>query len=174
MPRLRGSADLLEDRRRRAMALLDAGYSLNEVGRQIGCNPSSVMRWRDARRRGGARALEVRFSPGRPLKLDSAQRKRLVRALLKGPIAQGYRTNLWTTARIAEVVEREFGVSYHPDHIGRLMHSLGWSPQKPERRALERDEEDIERWKQKSWPRIKKTPQGWAPISSLLMNRASC
>src|ERR1017187_2581620 len=76
--------------------------------------------------------------------------------VLKGPIAQGYRTNLWTTARIAGLVEREFGVSYHPDHIGRLMHSLGWSPQKPERRALERDEEEIERWKQEEWPRIKK------------------
>jgi transposase len=174
MPRLKGSADLLEDRRRRALALLDAGNSLNEVGRQIGCNPSSVMRWRDARRRGGARALEVRFSPGRPWKLDPAQRKRLVRLLLKGPMAQGYRTNLWTTARIAELVERQFGVRYHPDHIGRLMHSLGWSPQKPERRALERDDEEIERWKQKDWPRIKKTPRGWAPISSLPMNRASC
>jgi transposase len=174
MPRLKGSADLLEDRRRRALALLDAGNSLNEVGRQIGCNPSSVMRWRDARRRGGARALEVRFSPGRPWKLDPAQRKRLVRLLLKGPMAQGYRTNLWTTARIAELVERQFGVRYHPDHIGRLMHSLGWSPQKPERRALERDDEEIERLKKKVGPLKKKTPRGWAPISSLPMNRASC
>lgn len=173
MPRLKGSADLLEDRRRRALALLDEGNSLNEVGRRIGCNPSSVMRWRDARRRGGADALQVRFSPGRPLKLVAAERKRLVRRLLKGPMAQGYRTNLWTTARIAGLVEREFGVSYHPDHIGRLMHSLGWTPQKPERRALERNEEEIERWKQKEWPRIKKTPRGWAPISSLPMNRAS-
>jgi transposase len=160
MPRLKGSADLLEDRRRRALALLDDGLSLNEVGRRIGCNPSSVMRWRDARRQGGIGAL--------------LERKRLVRLLLKGPMAQGYRTNLWTTARIAEMVEREFGVRYHPDHVGRLMHSLGWTPQKPERRALERDEDEIERWKQKEWPRIKKTLQGWAPISSLPMNRASC
>src|SRR6266436_5056522 len=121
MPRLKGSADLLEDRRRRALALLDDGLSLNEVGRQIGCNPSSVMRWRDARRRGGVDALQVRFSPGRPLKLAAGKRKRLVRLLLKGPMAQGYRTNLWTTPRIAEMVEREFGVRYHPDHIGRLM-----------------------------------------------------
>lgn len=164
MPRPKGSADLLADRRRRGLALLDSGCSLNEVGRQIGCGASSVMRWRDARSRQGERAFEVRFSPGRPLKLAIAQRKRLVRILLKGPMAQGYRTNLWTTARIAELVEREFAVRYHPDHIGRLMHSLGWTPQKPERRALERDEDQIERWKQKQWPRIKKTPQGWAPI----------
>ncbi len=173
MPRLKASAELLEDRRRRALALLDEGCSLNEVGRQIGCNASSVMRWRDARRQGGDEALQVRFSPGRPLKLAATRRKKLVRLLLKGPLAQGYRTNLWTTARIAALIESEFGVSYHPDHIGRLMHDLGWTPQKPERRALERNEEEIERWKQKAWPRIKKTPQGWAPASSLPMNRAS-
>src|ERR1035441_472238 len=163
MPRLKGGADLLEDRRRRALTLLDEGLSLNEVGRRIGCNLSSVMRGRDARRQGGADALQVRFSPGRPLKLGPSQRKRLVRLLLKGPMAQGYRTNLWTTARIAEMVEREFGVRYHPDHIGRLMHSLGWTPQKPERRALGRDEGEIERWKQKEWPRIKKRSKAGRP-----------
>ena len=163
MPRVKGSADLLEDRRRRALVLLDEGNSLNEVGRRIGCNPSSVMRWRDRRRRGGDEALQVRFSPGRPLKLAAAQRKRLVRLLLKGPMAQGYGTNVWITARIAELVEREFGVSYHPDHIGRLMHSFGWTPQKPERRALERNEDEIERWKQKDWPRIKKRSTAGCP-----------
>jgi transposase len=146
------------------LALLDSGYSLNEVGRRIGCHASSVMRWRDCRRRGGARGLRVRCSPGRPLKLDLGKRKRLIDLLLQGPTAQGYRTNLWTTARIAEVIRQEFGVHYHRDHVGRLMHSLQWSPQKPERRALERKEPAIERWKQKDWPRIKKTLRGWAPI----------
>jgi transposase len=124
MPRLKGSADLLEDRRKRALALLDSGESLNEVGRRIGCNPSSVMRWRDARRRGGAKALRVRFSPGRPLKLDRTQRRRLVNLLLQGPMMHGYRTNLWTTARIAELIRKQFGIQYHRDHVGRLMHSL--------------------------------------------------
>lgn len=163
MPRPRGSADLLEDRRRRALALLDSGCSLNEVGRRIGCGASSVMRWRDARRRGGEEALRVRYSPGRPPKLDKKQRKRLVRLLLRGAMAHGYHTNLWTTARIAEVIDREFGVPYHRDHIGRLLHSLQWSRQKPERRAVERDEKAIARWKRKDWPRIKKTLRGLAP-----------
>lgn len=160
MSRPQGSADLLEDRRRRALVLLDSGCSLNEVGRRIGCNASSVMRWRDARRRGGAQALQVRFSPGRPPKLDKKEHKRLLRLLLQGAMAHGYRTNLWTTARIAEVIQRNFGIQYHPDHVGRLLHSLHWSPQKPERRALERDEKAIQRWKKEDWPRIKKKPRG--------------
>ena len=163
MPRLKGSADLLEDRRRRALALLDSGYSLNEVGRRIGCNASSVMRWRDARRQRGEQGLRVRFSPGRPLKLDRKQRRRLVTLLLQGPMMHGYRTNLWTTARIAELIGSQFGIQYHRDHVGRLMHSLNWSPQKPERRALERNEKAIARWQQKDWPRIKKTLRGWVP-----------
>ena len=163
MPRLKGSADLLEDRRRRALALWDTGLSLNEVGRRIPCAASSVLRWLRARRRGGPDALRVRFSPGRPLKLGASQRRRLVKVLLKGPQAHGYRTQLWTTARIAEVIRREFGVHYHRDHVGRLMHRLKWSPQKPETRAVERDEEAIERWKRKDWPRVKKTLGGWAP-----------
>jgi len=174
MPRLKGSADLLEDRRRRALTLCDKGLSLNEVGRRIQCAASSVLRWLRARRRGGTDALRVRSSPGRPLKLGPTQRRRLVRLLLKGPIAHGYRTNLWTTARIAVLIEHEFGVHYHRDHIGRLMHSLNWSHQKPERRAVERDEQAIERWKQKDWLRIKKTPRGWAPTSSSSTNPDSC
>ena len=163
MPRPKGSADLIEDRRKRALGLLDSGYSLNEVGRRIGCNPSSVMRWRDARRRGGAKALRVRFSPGRPLKLDLRQRRRLVKLLLQGPMMHGYRTNLWTTARIAELIRRQFGIQYHRDHVGRLMHRLQWSLQIPEWRALERDEHAIVRWQQNDWPRIKKTLRGWVP-----------
>jgi len=162
-----GSADLIADRRRRALAFLDEGLSLHEVARIIGCNASSVMRWRDARLKNGDEAFIVHFSPGRPPKLSTAQKRKLEKLLLKGAVAHGYSTALWTTARIANVIEKKFGVRYHPDHIGRLMSWLGWSHQKPERRALERDEERIERWKTQEWPRIKKTPDGWAPISSL-------
>jgi transposase len=161
---MKGSADLLEDRRQRALALLRTGLSFNETARRIPCAASSVMRWFNAWRRGGARALKVRSSPGRPVRLQPIQRRRLVRVLLKGPLARGYLTNLWTTARIAEVIQQEFGVHYHRDHIGRLMHSFNWSHQKPETRAIERDEKTIARWKKKDWPRVKKTLRGWVPI----------
>jgi transposase len=174
VPRPKGSADLIADRRRRALALLKSGLSLNEVARRIQCVASSVMRWRDAWQRHGSDALKVGSSPGRPLKLKSAQRRRLVKSLSKGPLAHGYNTNVWTTARIAELIRREFGVSYHRDHVGRLMHTLHWSHQKPEKRAVERDEETIEHWKRKDWPRVKKTLLGWAPTSSLPTNRDSC
>jgi transposase len=108
------------------------------------------------------------------VKLGKTQRRRLVKLLLQGPLAHGYRTNLWTTQRIAELIQREFGVRYHRDHIGRLMHSLHWTHQKPEKRAIERDDEAIERWKRKDWPRVKKTLRGWGPTSFSPTNRASC
>lgn len=157
--RMKGSAEALEERRRRALDLLRKEMSLHAVARRIGCAASSVKRWRDAWRRGGKSALRVRKSPGRPAKLTASQKKRLVRLLTRGAMAQGYRTELWTTARVAEVIEREFGVAYHRDHVGRLLHGLGWSHQKPERRAAERDERAIARWKQVDWPRIKKKPR---------------
>lgn len=172
--RPKGSADVLEHRRRRALALMDEGRSLHEVAHLVGCAPSSVMRWRDARRRGGVKALRVRCSPGRPPKLTDSQRLRLVRLLLRGPVAMGYRTDLWTTARIAELIERKFGVRYHRDHIGRLMGRLDWTHQKPERRAVERNEEAIRRWKRKRWPQVKKTQRGWVPTSSSSTKAGSC
>lgn len=161
--RLRGSADLLEDRRRRALALLDEGLSLNEVGRQIRCSASSVKRWRDARRKGGQKALKVRVSPGRPRRLSRVQARQLVSLLLKGPLAAGYSNQLWTTARVAEVIAKKFGVGYHRDHVGRLLHSLGWSHQKPQRKAIERNKAEIRRFIQEDWPRVKKRHAAGCP-----------
>lgn len=171
--RPRGGAAVLEARRYRALKLLDEGRSLHEVGRLVGCAPVSVMRWRDARDEGGNAALRVRFSPGRPPKLDMRQRRRLVTLLLKGAMAHGYRTEIWTTARVAALIRKTFGVRYHRDHVGRLLHALGFSHQKPERRAVERNEEAIERWKREAWPRIKKKPRGWVLTLSSSTSRAS-
>lgn len=172
--RPKGSAEVLEDRRRRGLALLRRGLSLNAAARQLGCAASSVMRWRDAVRQHGRAGLKVRPTPGRPSRLTAAQQQRVVRVLVKGAMARGYRTELWTTARIAAVIKDLCGVEYHRDHVGRLMHTLGWSHQKPETRALERDEGRIAHWKRREWPRVKKTLRGWVPTSSSSTNRASC
>jgi transposase len=169
-----GHAKQLEKRRRKAMELLDEVLSLNAVGRRFGCAPISVKRWRDERARKGEAALEPKPVPGRPAKLNARQKKRLAKILLRGAINSGYRTEIWTTARIAEIIARNFGVSYHRDHIGRLLKAMGFSWQKPEKCAPERDEARIEQWKREDWPRIKKTPRTWAPTSCSSTNPALC
>jgi len=158
-----GSADQLERRRWQAMELLEEGLSLNEVGRRLGCAPISVKRWRDDRAKHGEKGLKAKPVPGRPPKLTKKQKRRFIKILLKGAIQNGYTTDIWTTSRIADIIYKKFDVIYHRDHIGRLMKSLGWSWQKPKKRALERDEEAIESWKREKWPQIKKTPRNWAP-----------
>ena len=169
-----GTPKALEQRRRRAIALLEQGLSLNEVARRIGCHASSVMRWRNVVDEAGTKGLEPKPVPGRPPKLQAKQKTKLIQALLKGAMAHGYRTDLWTTQRIADLIQKQFGVKYHKDHVGRLMHELGWSHQKPQRRASERREKDIEQWTREEWSRVKKTPHGWAPTSRFSMNQASC
>jgi transposase len=171
--RLPGSAKVLEARRQRAMQWLDRGLSLHEVGRRVGASPSSVRRWRDARSEQGDEGLKVRSAPGRPPKLQAADKAKLIKLLLRGAPKHGFTTDVWTTSRIAELICTHFGVRYHNDHVGRLLRALGWSHQKPERRAVERDEEAIARWKKETWPRVKKTPRGWVPGSSSPTNRAS-
>jgi transposase len=164
--RPKGSAAVLAARRRRALDLLDEGLSLNEVARRIGCQASSVMRWRDRRDEVGEKVFEVGASPGRPPKLSSPEQQRLVRLIEKGPLAHGYRTDVWTCDRVRRLIWSEFRVRYHRDHVGRLLHQLGFSPQKPDRRALERDEERIERWKRTRWPQVKKTQRAGKRILS--------
>jgi transposase len=99
--------------------------------------------------------------------LKEHHKRRLERLLLKGARGCGFPTELWTCARVAQLIRDRLGVDYHVDHIGRLLRALGWSPQKPARRALERDEAAIAGWIQEDWPRIKKTPRaGRRPSSS--------
>lgn len=172
--RPRGSAQELESRRIRSVAMLVAGLTLSAVARTIGCHPSAVMRWRNAARRRGEAGLRAVPVPGRPLKLSPRQRRQLVKVLLRGALARGYSTDVWTTQRVADVIQADFGVRYHRDHVGRLLHALNWTCQKPDRRALERREDRIQRWKDEEWPRIKKGLRTWAPTSCLSTNPASC
>jgi transposase len=150
----------LEKRRWRAIDLLKSGLTITAVAGLLGCSHSSVILWRDRLRRLGRSSLKAKAIPGRPTKLSSAQRRKLPTLLLRGALAWGYKTELWTTRRIAAVIEREFRVRFHRAHVGRLLADLGWSCQKPERRAIERDDEAIERWKRYRWTAIKKKRKG--------------
>jgi transposase len=155
-----GSPEELQRRRERAITLLKEGHGPVEVAQIVGVERRSVRRWKAAYRRRGESALSARRASGRPLKLAVSSRKRLERVLLKGAKAAGFTTDLWTCPRIAQVVWKRFGVSYHRTHVGRILRSLGWSAQRPERRAVERDEEAIRRWVKKQWPRVKKNAIG--------------
>jgi transposase len=145
------------------VVFLKQKLSLHEIARRIGCHASSVLRWRDALRSGGPEALKAKPASGRPSKLTTAQKARLVPLLTQGAMLHGYRTELWTTLRIAELIHRRFRVRYHRNHVGKLLRQLHWSPQKPDGRAIERDEGAIEAWKRNVWPAVKKTPHGWRP-----------
>lgn len=116
----------------------------------------AVSLWAKQLAAGGKRALRAK-PLGRPGALDARQRSELVRLLKQGALAQGFGTELWTLPRVAEMIRRHFGVRYTATHVWRLLRSLGWSPQRPQRRALERDERAIAAWKKKRWPALKKT-----------------
>ncbi len=155
-----GSPEELERRRFRALALLQQGLSPVEVAQRVGVNRRSVRRWNSAARRQGREALRAQSAAGRPSRLSSRARQQLERALLRGAQAAGFPTDLWTCPRVAQLIQQRFGVRYHPDHVCRLLHALGFSPQKPARRALERDEAAIANWVQREWPAIKKKRAG--------------
>jgi transposase len=157
--RPKGTVKELQRRRERAIVLLKEGRGIREVARMVGSSGSSVVRWRDAHKKGGAKALEPKPTPGRPRKLSAKQRQKLDRLLNKGPTAFGYKTNLWTLERIAAVIRKKFRVCYHPSQVWRILRQMGYSCQKPERRARERDEQRIAIWRKSDWPRIKKSPK---------------
>jgi len=156
--RPQGSQAELERRRHRAIGLLQQGHQPVDVARVVGVDRRSVRRWKAAFREKGEAGIKARPTLGRPVKLNLRRRERLVRLLLRGAKEAGFPTDLWTCARVAALIERRFRVSYHVDHIGRLLRVLGFSPQKPQRRALERNEEEIQRWIKEEWPQLKKKP----------------
>ena len=135
---------------------MKTGHRQAEVARRVDAHPTSVKRWWEAYQKNGEGGLVAKPVPGRPSKLTARQRKWLVARLLKGARANGFPTDLWTCPRIAKVIEDRYGVHYHVDHIPRLMGALGFSAQKPEKQAVERDEERIARWVVTDWRRIKK------------------
>jgi transposase len=154
--RPQGSPKELEQRRQRAIALLQEGYQPVDVASMLGVERRSVRRWKATHRKKGEKGIAAKQASGRPPKLDSRDIRKLERALLKGSKKAGFPTDLWTCPRIARLIQSLFGVNYHVDHIGRILHDLGWSPQKPERRAIERNETRIQEWIKVDWPRIKK------------------
>jgi len=156
----------LEQRRLKGARLLKRGVPEAEVARRVGVHRQSVNRWARQLDQGGREALKRAPRAGRPPKLTAADRQRLVQGLKRGPEALGYRTRLWTAWRVADLIQRECGVKYSTVHAWRLLRALGWTPQRPAGRALERNEPAIKRWKRQRWPELKKTPENEGKPSS--------
>lgn len=163
----------LESRRRRAAALFRKGIPQADVARALEVSRQSVSRWYEQWRQGGDAALKQAARAGRPPLLSAAQLGAVEKVLLKGAVAYGYPNELWTLRRVAEVIEIKTGVRYHEGHVWRVLRGLGWSRQRPARRAVERDQEKIETWVKESWPDLKKSPPSARPGSSSKTSPAS-
>jgi len=154
--RPRGSPEVLEARRRIAARLLVQGNTLTEVAAAVGASVSSVKRWSDALSEVGMTALVSKPHPGPKPRLTLDDCGCLIAALNAGAEFWGFPTPEWSCSRVKTLIERLFQVSFHVDYVGTLLHQLGWSPQMPEHRARERDEDAIERWRRVEWPGLKK------------------
>ena len=149
----------LKARRMKAGQLFEQGHPQAEVVRRLGVSRPTAHRWYQAWRRQGRAGLRGAGRAGRRPRLSTASRRRLVAALLEGPAAWGFRTDLWTLERVGQVIGRTCQVSYSVPQVWRVLRQLGWSRQRPDRRARERNEAAIRGWVRGCWPRIKKTPK---------------
>ena len=148
--------DALEKRRFEAMRLFERGLKHSEIARQLRVVPQSVARWMHDYRTGGKSSLKKAGRAGRLPRLNEQQRQQLEKLLVRGPEQLGYETPLWTCPRVAHLIEKEFGVSYHEGHVWKILVSLRWSPQRPEGRARERNKGQVRHWQKKELPELKK------------------
>jgi transposase len=166
--------DRLQARRLRAAGLFAAGVRQAEVARQLGVSAQAVSVWHARWQAGGVEALRSRGPSGPAPRLSDQQLAQVERALLEGASAHGFVGGLWTLERIGLVIERLTGVRHHPAWVWALLHHrLGWTVQRPKRRAAERDQAAIDRWVKEDWPRIKQTPNDAEPAWSSLMRARS-
>jgi transposase len=162
-----------EGRRLRAWALHQQGWTGTAIADALGVTKGAVSRWLKRAREGGTEALYSQPPPGPTPKLGAEQLAQLLGLLARGAEAFDFLGEVWTAKRVAAVIRDEFHVRYHPDHGGRLLRAAGWSPQKPIRRATQRDEAAIERWITERWPALQAKPRRRGARSFGWMNRLS-
>ena len=160
--RLSGT-DWRQWRRLRAWDLAQSGWGVRRIAQALAASPTAVSHWLALARCDGPEALFAHPHPGAPPKLGAGQKRLIADFLWHGPEAYGFRGDVWTAKRVAEVIDRTFGVRYHRDHVGRLLREAGWSRQQPIERATQRNEEAVKEWSEQRWPTIKKTVRAKAP-----------
>jgi transposase len=155
------TSEQMEERRLAGATLLRQGQlSQAQIARRLGVSRASVCRWAATLAQEGRRGLEARPIPGRVPRLDEKAWARLGRLLDRGAVAAGFATERWTLKRIAALIEREFGVHYHPRYLERPLKAHGFSVQRPATRAKERDELVIAVWPKREWVALKKRRSG--------------
>jgi transposase len=150
----RTPADWREWRRLQAWNLAQHGWRVNAIACALDASPAAVSRWLAAAHRDGPDALRARPRPGTAPKATPEQKRLIPDFLWHGPEAYGFRGEIWTCRRVARVLDEELGVRYSPSHVSRLLKALGWTPQVPITRAIQRDEAAIERWAECDWPAL--------------------
>ncbi len=150
--------EAMEKRRLKAAKLFGDGRNPSEVARLLKVRRQSAHAWQKQWQAGGATALRSKGVAGPKRKLTATQQSDLAAALVKGPERQGHPTAVWTLPQVAKLIEQQTGQRYHPGHVWRVLRGLGFSCQQPTRRAIERDETAITRWKRVTWPGLKKSP----------------
>lgn len=140
----------------RALSLKQEGWSQKAIAEALGVSKPAVSQWLAMVHRDGPNALRSHPASGRVSRLTAEQKALIPEFLWHGPESYGFRGHVWTCARIARVLEEEFGVRYHKDHVSRLLRELHWTPQVPIRRAIQRDEEAIQRWRDRVWPALRR------------------
>jgi transposase len=148
--------DWREARRLRAWELKRQGWQQQMIAAALGVTPGAVSQWLKRAAEGGVAALRARLRPGPTPRLTPEQRARIPALLARGAEAYGFVGEVWTTTRVATVIEREFAARYHPAHVSRLLRAVGWSVQQPTRRATQRDQAAIAAWYTERWPALKK------------------
>jgi len=146
--------DCREWRRMQAWRLKQLGWKQRDIAVALGASESAVSQWVSAARAGGPDGLLARPAPGRPAKADPGQLRLLPDFLWHGPEAYGFRGEVWTCARVAQVLKEELGVAYSKSQVSRILKGLGWTPQVPITRAIQRDEAAIEGWRVDVWPEL--------------------
>jgi transposase len=149
-----------------AWKLKEQGWQQKDIAVALGVSEGAVSQWLKRGREGGIEALKAHPPKGMKTRLTAEQKAQIPALLAKGAEAYGFRGDVWTARRVAEVIERIFGVRYHRDHVGRLLREAGWSRQQPVERATQRDEVAIKEWYEQRWPAIKKKPKRKRPPSS--------
>lgn len=157
----------MEQRRLKAVRLFAQERSDADIARHLNITRQSVGRWRIKWNNGGIKALKSKGPAGAKPRITLEQTDKVMAALKAGPLTAGYHTDVWTLPRVATLVQQLTGECYHSGHCWHLLRRLGFSCQRPTRRAIERDEKEIAGWKRSKWPALKKRPVAKAEPSSL-------